>query len=60
MLGIGTVSIGSAMTQDTEVIMEGVANPRAIQLLINSEQSKRLMELKQMGLARGQGVVKGD
>jgi hypothetical protein len=60
MLGIGTVSIGSAMTQDTEVVMEGVANPRAIQLLINSEQSKRLQELKQMGLSRGQGIVKRD
>jgi uncharacterized membrane protein YdbT with pleckstrin-like domain len=60
MLGIGTVSIGSAMTQDTEVVMEGVANPRAIQLLINAEQSKRLLEMKQMGLSRRQGVIKGD
>ncbi|HMO19059.1 MAG TPA: PH domain-containing protein [Oligoflexia bacterium] len=60
MLGIGTVAIGSAMTQDTEVVMEGVANPRAIQLLINSEQSKRMAELKQSGLSTRQGVMKRD
>lgn len=58
MLGIGTIAIGSAMTSEPEIVMEGVANPRAIQLLINAEQSKKLQELKQMGLARGQGIVR--
>lgn len=60
MLGIGTVAIGSAMTNEAEVIMEGVANPRAIQLLINAEQTKRLQELKQVAIGRGQGSVKRD
>ncbi len=60
MLEIGTVALGSAMTNEPEIVMEGVANPRAIQLLINSERSKRLQELKQIGLTLGQGVIKGD
>ncbi|MCB0344388.1 MAG: PH domain-containing protein [Bdellovibrionales bacterium] len=42
ILGIGSVLIGSAMTQDVEIVMEGVANPRAIQLLLQGERDKRL------------------
>ena len=42
ILGIGSVLIGSAMTQDVEIVMEGVANPRAIQLLIGGERDRRL------------------
>jgi hypothetical protein len=49
ILGIGSVLIGSAMTQDVEIIMRGVANPRAIQLLISGERDKRL---KRMGGGR--------
>ncbi|MCB0322086.1 MAG: PH domain-containing protein [Bdellovibrionales bacterium] len=45
LLGIGSVLIGSAMTQDVEIVMSGVANPRAVQLLINSERDRRLREL---------------
>ena len=30
------------MTQDVEIVMEGVANPRAIQLLIGGERDRRL------------------
>lgn len=47
LLGIGGVLIGSAMTQDVEIVMEGVANPRGIQLLIGTERDKRLTEMKQ-------------
>ena len=50
ILGIGSVLIGSAMTQDVEIIMEGVSNPRAIQLLIGGERDKRLHDLRQQGL----------
>ena len=46
MLGIGSVGVGSAMTQDVEIVMKGVANPRAIQLLIQSERERRLQELR--------------
>lgn len=49
ILGIGSVLIGSAMTQDVEIIMEGVANPRAIQLLIGGERDMRLKLLQQSG-----------
>ena len=45
LFGIGSVLIGSAMTQDVEVVMGGVANPRAIQLLICSERDRKLKEL---------------
>lgn len=46
ILGIGSVLIGSAMTQDVEIVMEGVANPRAIQLLLQGERDKRLRSLQ--------------
>ncbi len=46
ILGIGSVLIGSAMTQDVEIVMSGVANPRAIQLLIQGERDRRLKELR--------------
>jgi uncharacterized membrane protein YdbT with pleckstrin-like domain len=47
ILGIGSVLVGSAMTNDVEIVMEGVDNPRAIQLLIGSERDKRLRELQE-------------
>ena len=46
VLGIGSVLIGSAMTQDVEIVMEGVANPRAIQLLIGGERDRRIHLLR--------------
>ncbi len=49
ILGIGSVLIGSAMTQDVEIVMEGVANPRAIQLLLQGERDKRLSLLSGSG-----------
>lgn len=49
LLGIGSVLIGSAMTQDVEIVMSGVANPRAIQLLIGGERDRRLRELQTSG-----------
>lgn len=45
-VGIGSVLIGSAMTQDVEIVMEGVANPRAIQLLVGQERDRRLEFLR--------------
>lgn len=54
ILGIGSVLIGSAMTQDVEIVMEGVANPRAIQLLLQGERDKRLAILG-MSDRRGEG-----
>ena len=42
VLGIGSVLIGSAMTNDVEIVMEGVADPRAIQLLIGNERDRAL------------------
>ena len=54
MLGIGSVLIGSAMTQDVEIIMEGVANPRAIQLLIGGERDRRIDTLRKEGVDVGE------
>lgn len=51
IFGIGSVLIGSAMTQDVEIVMEGVANPRAIQLLIGAERDKQTAMLKDAGSA---------
>lgn len=47
ILGIGGVLIGSAMTQDVEIVMEGVDNPRAIQLLIGGERDRMLKQGQQ-------------
>lgn len=55
LLGIGSVLVGSAMTNDVEIVMEGVANPRAIQLLIGGERDRRLKQLS--GRARTFQVV---
>lgn len=60
LLNIGTVKIGSAMQEGAEIVMEGIANPKAIQLLVNSERAKRLEELKQSTPAHRQEVVTGD
>lgn len=49
ILGIGSVLVGSSMTNEVEIVMEGVANPRAIQLLIGAERDKRVKELKDSG-----------
>ena len=46
MLNIGTVGVGSAMSQDVEIMMKGVANPRAIQLLIQTERERKLQDLR--------------
>lgn len=45
ILGIGNVLIGSAMTFEVEIVMEGVTSPRAIQLLIGNERDRRLRTL---------------
>jgi uncharacterized membrane protein YdbT with pleckstrin-like domain len=57
MLCIGRVLIGSAMTADVEIVMEGVGDPRAIQLLINKERDYRLSRVR--GTAASQ-LLTGD
>lgn len=57
LLGIGSVLIGSAMTQDVEITMSGVANPRAVQLLIGGERDRRLAELQGSGAALKQASM---
>lgn len=57
LLGIGSVLIGSAMTQDVEIVMSGVANPRAIQLLIGGERDRKLKELRGDGAKAARHVA---
>jgi len=45
ILNIGTVEVGSAMTDGVEIRMKGVANPRAIQILICNERDKRMKNM---------------
>ena len=45
-LGVGKVGIGSAMTDTIEIGMVGVANPRAIQILVCKERDRRLSFLR--------------
>lgn len=49
ILGIGTVLVGSAMTQDVEIVMNGVPSPKTIQLLIQNERERRMQELRNIG-----------
>lgn len=58
ILGIGSVLIGSAMTQDIEIIMSGVGNPRAIQLIIQGERDRHLKMLRKKG--RDYQAISGD
>ncbi|MCC6934046.1 MAG: PH domain-containing protein [Deltaproteobacteria bacterium] len=61
ILGIGSVLIGSAMTDDVEITMVGVANPRAIQLLIGAERDKRLKFIERtLGHKSRADMVLGD
>ena len=61
MLGIGDVAIGSAMTDGVEILMQGVANPRGVQLLISGEMEKRMRTLTQGGNAGAYvAAVRGD
>ncbi|MCB0358085.1 MAG: hypothetical protein KDD44_00560 [Bdellovibrionales bacterium] len=60
LLGIGSVLIGSAMTQDVEIVMEGVANPRAIQLLLQGERDKKLRMLSNTGIQQQSMGLTGD
>lgn len=55
ILGIGSVLIGSAMTQDVEIVMEGISDPRAIQLLIQAERDTRAKLLS--GVPNGQQIM---
>ena len=50
ILGIGSVLVGSAMTEGVEITMKGVANPRAVQLLINAERERRMQELSRSAI----------
>lgn len=61
LLGIGNVYVGSAAAaEDVEIVMAGVANPRAIQLLIGEERARRLKQLQTAGLHLKQAVVMSD
>ena len=57
ILGIGSVLIGSAMTQNVEITMAGVSNPRAIQLLISGERDRRLKKMLQSTATSGKRAV---
>ena len=45
-LNIGSVLIGSAMKDDVEITMRGVADPRAIQQLISAERDRFTRNLR--------------
>ena len=60
-LGIGSVLIGSAMTDEVEIVMVGVPNPRAIQLLINSERDKKMKLIQRnIGSKAEKNIIMGD
>lgn len=60
ILGIGRVLIGSAMTAEVEIVMEGVADPRAIQILINKERDRRMKLLQGNGMMQRAALINGE
>ena len=52
--------VGGAATDDVEIVMRGVANPRAIQLLIGEERAERLKQLHNAGVHIKKAVVMSD
>ena len=59
ILGIGDLLVGSAMTFEVEIIMEGIANPRGVQQLINRERDKHLRSLGKQGTSK-LSAISGD
>ena len=57
ILNIGDVAIGSAMTDGVEILMQGVGDPRAVQLLVSSEMEKRLRSITSGGGGSAGGYV---
>ena len=53
ILGIGSVLVGSAMTNEVEIVMEGVGNPRSVQLLIGAERDKHLKKADKEKVRQG-------
>lgn len=46
ILGIGTLMVGSAMTFEVEIIMDGIDDPRSVQRLINLRRDNYLREFR--------------
>jgi len=46
VLGIGSLLVGSSMTFDVEISMQGIADPRGVQRLINLERDKYLKRMR--------------
>ncbi|MBL7663136.1 PH domain-containing protein [bacterium] len=46
ILGIGDVHIGSAAQQEVEIIMEGIPDPRKVQLLVQGARDRRIRNLQ--------------
>jgi len=60
ILGIGSVLIGSAMSIEVEIVMEGVPDPRAVQLLIQTERDRRLRAMSGRGAGEARIEITGD
>jgi hypothetical protein len=53
MFSIGHLEIGSAMKEDVEIVMEGIAEPRAVQLFLSEEIERSLRRITQSTLVGG-------
>lgn len=54
LLGIGDVVIGSATQDGGEIVMEGVENPRGIQMLISREMDRRTKQISRGSAGQSQ------
>ncbi len=59
LMNIGTVVVGSAMNDSVEIVMTGVENPKAIQILINTERDRFMRDLKNGGIHVKHAVTSG-
>jgi uncharacterized membrane protein YdbT with pleckstrin-like domain len=63
IFGIGDLDIGSAMKEEVEITMRGIANPRAVQLFISGEierSLKRITQSAESAAKAGSLVARGD
>jgi len=60
ILNIGDLLIGSAMTEDVEIIMQGIADPVTVQKFLSGEIERRLESLNTVSPANKVAVLNND
>ena len=60
VLGIGDILVGSAMSDEVEIVMTGVPSPREVQNFLTNEIEKRIQSLGGISRAANVSVITAD